>query len=505
MRNYLLLPLLLLFSSVFGSTHNILDYGALPGQLSTEAIQKAVDACAESGGGTVLVPSGRFITGTIILKSHVNLHLEQGAILEGSKDIEDYTSSFKKHGMIFCIDATHVSLTGKGIIDAQGTFFYDTTKNHVYEEFNKQMTRQKDNYMPDGTFFTDGPIKRIQMPGMTITFYHCSKVVIEDITIRDTPIWATRFAYCDDLQIHGISIYNNLMIPNSDGVHCTASRNIRMSDCDIRAGDDAFIVTGFDIVEDRPGYSMEEQNKHKYGNKSIFSENITVSNCTFQSRSAGIRIGYGQHPIRRCVFDNIVIYNSNRGIGIFAHDEADIEDLIFSNVIIQTRLHNGQWWGNGEPIHLSSISRFEGEPAGKIINVQFNNIIATSEHGILIYGDEENAVEHISLNNINLTIVKGNETMDYGGNFDLRPTAEKNKQLFKHDIPGIYASHVNHLSINDFDLNWGENLPDFFTHGIECLNVSNLEIDNFYGIANPNSKDGKSINLVNSTLKSTNK
>jgi len=502
MRLFFALSFLLLFNNVNGFEYNILDYGAVQNQLSTQAIQKAIDACASSGGGTVLVPPGRFITGSLELKSFVDLHLEQGAILEGSKDMSDYARSFRRHGIVYCVDAIQVSVTGKGIIDGQGTFFYDTTKNHVYDEFDKQMTRQKENYMPEGTFFTDGPIKRKQMPGMTLTFYHCSQVVLEGITIKDTPIWATRFAYCDNVRINGISIYNNLMVPNSDGIHCTASRNIRMSDCDIRAGDDAFIVTGFDIIEDRPGYSMEEQNKHKYGNKSIYSENVTVSNCTFQSRSAGIRIGYGQHPIRHCVFDNIVIYGSNRGIGIFAHDEASIEDLIFSNIVIQTRLHNGQWWGNGEPIHLSAITRFKDEPAGKIRNVQFNNIIATSEHGILVYGDEAKCIENIKFNNIDLTMAKGKETMDYGGNIDLRPATEIKKQLFEHDIPGLFAYQVNDLSIQDFNLHWGEGLPIFFTDGIECENVNNLFISNFIGGPNPNSPGARRINLKNSNMRS---
>ena len=485
---------------VSGEVYNIHNYGAVPGQLSTKAIQSAVDECAGMGGGTVWVPAGRYITGSIELKSFVNLHLEQGAILEGSKNLEDYASSFRNHGIIYCVDAQQVSITGQGIIDGQGTFFYDTTRNHVYPEFDKQVVRQREGYMPEGTFFTDGPIERKRAPGMTITFYHCTSVTLKDITIRDTPVWAIRFAYCDDVLVEGISIYNNLMVPNSDGVHCTASRNIRMSDCDIRAGDDAFIVTGFPLQENTPGYDMSIPLSHRFGNKSEYAENVTVSNCTFQSRSAGIRIGYGQHPIRHCVFNNITIYGSNRGIGIFAHDEASIEDLIFSNITIETRLHNGQWWGNGEPIHLSAISRFEGEPAGKIRRVKFNNIIATSEHGILLYGDEPHTLESVSFNNVDLKIVRGRETLDYGGNFDLRPAADIKKQLFEHDIPGLFALNVDRLDILDFGLVWGDNLPAFFSHGIECHTVSDLSIRNFQGMPNPNAGNGEKQHLVNTTI-----
>jgi len=483
-----------------GDVYNIRDFGAVPGELSTHQIQEAIDACAENGGGMVLVPTGIYITGTIQLRSYVNLHLEQGAVLKGSLNLNDYLTSFETHGMVFCEDATQVSITGQGIIDAQGTHFYDTTQNHTYPEFEKQMIRQKEGYMPDGVFYTDGPIKRKPKPGMTIGIYFCSAVVLQDITIKDTPAWAVRFGYCDDVRVSAISIYNNLMVPNSDGVHCTTSRNIRMSDCDIRAGDDAFIVTGFTMDEQTPGYNSGEQSKYQYGNKTEFAENVTVTNCTFQSRSAGIRVGYGQHPIRNCVFNNIVIYSSNRGIGVFAHDASTIEDLIFSNFVIKTRLHNGQWWGNGEPIHLSAITRFENQPTGMIKNVQFNNITATSEHGILVYGDEPNSIQSVSFNNIDLKIANGKETMDYGGNIDLRPAADIKKQLFMHDIPGLYAFNVEGLDIQDFRLDWGEDLPSFFTHGIECKSVKDLSIKNFVGDANPNSKDGKKEQLVETTF-----
>lgn len=500
MRCYLIVLLLFITGEVIADQYNIKDFGAKENTLSTQAIQKAVNACNQAGGGTVIVPAGKYIIGTIILKSHVDLHLQQGAHLLGSYNLDDYIKTFRSHGMIFCEDAEQVSISGEGIIDARGTHFYDSTQNHTYEEFDKSQTRQKEDYMPAGEFYTDGPIKRLPKPGMTIAFYHCSRITLKDFTLKDTPSWAVRLAYCDDALVQGISIVNNLMVPNSDGVHCTASRNIRMSDCDIRAGDDAFIVTGFTKDEQKPGYTLDEQRKFTFGNQSEYAENISVSNCQLQSRSSGIRIGYGQHPIRRCTFNNIVIYGSNRGIGVFAHDAADIEQLIFTNIIIQTRLHNGQWWGNGEPIHLSSISRFEGEPVGIIRDVQFNNIIATSEHGIIIYGHQESPMENIKLQNIKLKIVKGKETLAYGGNFDLRPAVPIEKQLFEHDIPGIYAQYVNGLAIQDFNLEWGPDLPAFFTDALEAEFVNDLQVIRFNGEPNPSASNSRKLHLSNTSL-----
>ena len=488
------------FIQLNAKEYNILDFGAIEGKLSKTAIQNAIDKCSEEGGGRVIVPAGTFITGTLFLKSNVNLYLENGSVLKGSTDLNDYSRAGRSPGIIYCEDAINVGISGTGTIDGSGDSFYDFSKNHIYEEFDKSRTRQKENYMPEGEFFTDGPVKRTRAPGMTIVFFHCTNVSVTGITIKDTPIWATRFGFCDGVLIDGITIKNNPLVPNSDGIHCTISRNIRISNCNISAGDDAIVLTGFPKDEETPGLNTTEQKPFKYGNKTIYGENMTVTNCVLKSSSAGIRIGYGQHPIRRCTFSNIVIHDSNRGIGIFAHDASNIEDLIFSDIIIETRLYNGQWWGNGEPIHLSAISRFEGLKTGQIKNVSFNNIIATSEHGILLFGLEESSLENISINNMQLFIRKGKETMGYGGNFDLRPATPKAMQMFEHDIPGIYAQYVNGMYIRDFDLFWGPGLPSFFTHGIESVNVKNLTIDNFHGTGNPNAPGSQKMKLTNTTL-----
>lgn len=484
------------------STYNILDYGAVAGQNSTAAIQQAVDACHEAGGGIVLVPAGTFITGTIILKSGVNLHLVQGAELLASGNREDYHSTYRRHGVIFCEDAEDVSVTGEGVINGAGTQYYDQTRSHSPRDFDRSRTRQKENYLPDGKFSPDGPIARNRVPyGFLIEFYHSNRVTMKGVTIKDAPIWTIRFGYCDGVLVDGISILNNLMVPNSDGIHITVSRNIRIANCDIRAGDDAIAITGFAKIENTPGYTSEEQDRYTHGNKTPYVENIQVTNCHLQSRSSGIRVGYGQHPIRRLSFNNIVIYDSNRGIGVFARDAADIEELVFSNIIIETRLHDGHWWGNGDPIHLSAISRFEGEPVGRIRDVQFTNVTATGEHGIMVYGTQEHAMDNIQFNNVHLRVRRGRETMTKGGNLDLRPSADPERQLFEHDIPGLYAQHVDNLVIRDFVLRWGEDLPPFFTHGIQCVNVNNVLIDSAVVSANPAAANGKEIVLEGTTLR----
>jgi hypothetical protein len=91
--------------------------------------------------------------------------------------------------------------------------------------------------------------------------------------------------------------------------------------------------------------------------------------------------------------------------------------------------------------------------------------------------------------------------MYYGGNFDLRPAVVPYKLIFEHDIPGIYAQYVDGLTIRDFTLSWDSDLPEFFTDGIECLEVKDLSIDSFTGTANPNSLKSQKVKMVNTTYR----
>jgi hypothetical protein len=199
------------------------------------------------------------------------------------------------------------------------------------------------------------------------------------------------------------------------------------------------------------------------------------------SRSAGVRIGYGKRPIRNCIFSNLVIYDSNRGIGIFARENSIIDNILFQNIVMHTRLHSGHWWGKGEPIHISAVPNVLGGNSGKISNIRFTDILAYAETGILVYGNKESIIDNVSFNRVELTINRGKNSVSYGGNFDLRPAQPLSEALFKHDIPGLYAQYVKDLKIFEFELNWGKDLPGYFTNGIEISNFSGLNINEFKG------------------------
>ena len=240
---------------------------------------------------------------------------------------------------------------------------------------------------------------------------------------------------------------------NSDGIDMYDSKNVTISDCIISAGDDAIAV--------------------------ISSDNITVDNCVLHSRSSGIRIGYNvfnNHNSGNLLFNNIRIYDSNRGIGIFQRQEGDMKNMIFSNIIIDTRLHSGQWWGHGEPIHISAVPGLGSKKVGKISNVRFSNITATAETGVVIYGSKESVLEDIVLDEVNISIQRGNLSESYGGNIDLRPTNDISIGIFRHDIPAVYACYVKNLDIRNLQINWGPNMSSYFTNAVECTHFNRVKI-----------------------------
>src|SRR5258708_39088297 len=160
--------------------------------------------------------------------------------------------------------------------------------------------------------------------------------------------------------------------------------------------------------------------------------------------------------------------------------------MLFSNMIIDTRLYPGQWWGHGEPIHISALTGIGSKEVGTLSNIRFTNIMARGEEGIVLYGSEESKLRDISFDNVQLTLVRGPLTDLYAGNFDLRATNDPKQAIFKHDIPALYARYVNGLTVKGMEVKWEATLPDYFTNGIACDHFQGLTIDGLTGEAAPN-------------------
>jgi polygalacturonase len=472
-------------STGWSQTFNIMQYGAVPdgNTLNTLAIQKAVDECHRHGGGVVYVPAGVYITGTFHLDSNVDLYLESGSVLKGSGDMKDYETyslpgyGTQHYGILYTHDAVNTTISGQGTIDGNDSVFFEWGKAKKIDPEGSRYTRQKDSFRKVSSGIGDGPVvpKEIR-PHQLVIFSRCQHVQVRNISLLHSPFWTLHFADCDAVAVSGIRLWSNLLAPNADGIDVTSCTNVSISDCDIRSGDDAIAITGYDHHFEIPGFSGLRHN----------SANIVVTNCNLQSYSSGIRIGFlDQNTVRNVQISNINITNSSRGIGIFLRDEGSLENMTFSHIYIETKLRTGDWWGNGEPIHISAVRGKEKVALGKIKNIRFTDIICKGENGILVYGTEESRIEDLSFDRVSFELVNSPLNEAAGGNIDLRGCLDPQEQLFKHDIPGLFAQYVNGLSIHDFKLIWTDCRFPYFTHGIEVEHFRDLSIGDFKGKAAP--------------------
>jgi len=459
--------------------YTITNYGAIgDGKiLNTSSIQKAIDDCHKHGGGTIEIPTGNFVTGTLQLYSSMNLHFEAGASLIGSKENKDYgyqkdfgfngLGAGNKTGILVAHNEENISITGFGTIKGNGTSFMHMDSLQYGMDFDRKYTRQKNDYMNPKYGREDGPVlwkgSYEERPGVMVMFSACKNVTVSGISFEESPNWTMAFLNSDGIKVNGITIHNNMFIPNSDGLDFYDSKNIIISDCNIHAGDDAIAI--------------------------ISSSNLAASNCILQSRSSGIRIGYNvwnQNNSGNLLFNNITIYDSNRGIGIFQRQKGNIENIIFSNITISTRLHSGQWWGHGEPIHISSAPGLGSKEAGSIRHVHFSNIIASSESGVVIFSTVKDLIQDVSFDNVSLTIKRGRFSESYGGNIDLRPTNNISLGIFEHSIPAFYGNNVTNLSIRNMNVFWENGLPSWFTHAVEVKNFETVIVDGLHEEAGNN-------------------
>lgn len=383
--------------------YNVLNFGAVGDGSSddTAAIQAAIDACCAAGGGRVVLPGGRlFRSGALVLRSHLELHLEAGAVLKGSDRLEDYrlfgggapekmrAPSYENceyagaptHFFLYARDCEDLAVTGLGRIDGNEAIFHgEVTKWHI-----------------EGSFYPRAPLLFLE---------NVSRLTIRDVTLAASAFWTVHMVGCRDVLIDGIRILNDLKMANCDGIDPDHCRNVRISNCHIECADDC-------IVFKNTAAAM------KYGP----CENITVTGCTLTSTSAAIKFGSESEDLfRNIVVENCVVSRSNRGISLQLRDGGSIENVLFHNMIIDTRLFRRDvYWGSAEPIAVTVLPRKAGGRTGPVRNVRFSNILCTGENGILLYAEEPGTVSRICFDNVSLHLRRA--TGYEKGLHDLRPT-----------------------------------------------------------------------------------
>lgn len=467
--------------SAGAKVYNVLDYGAIAGgkELTTKQIQKTIDICNAAGGGVVYLPAGDYLIGTVNLRSNVELHFETGARIIATTDLNQYTRHSKElDGVFYTEDCDNVAITGNGIIFGQGMEFMEAnTPKRVSGEVCRWIRQGEDFRKLDGGV-GDGPLNPKDRFHQMIVFSNCTNIRLTDFTCIDAPYWTFVLVHCDRIKVRGLTIDNNLLIPNSDGLDIISSSNADISDCYFSCGDDAIVLAGYAEHFGDPGF------------RGILrpSRNINVSNCILRSRSSAIRIGgWDQNPMSNYNFSNITIFDSNCGINMTVRDSGGLDNVNFNNIRIETRLHSGDWWGNGEPIKISAMRGVPNNKLGGIRNINFTNITTNAENSVIIYASDESFIENINFTNFEFRMRTGKWEDAGGGNFDLRPNIVQGKELYKSNVPVVFIENAQHVYFNQGAITWDAacTFKPYHTHAIEAVKVNDLKLNNMTATSSP--------------------
>ena len=374
-------------------TINITEYGAKPdGTLQTSNIQKALDACFLAGGGKVVVPAGNYYCGTIWLKDNVELHLESGAKLIASTNLQDYNESdaypqnwdclsehwLGKH-LIIAHEVKNVSITGHGIIDGCGDAYWG--------RIDKNLPWQEGYVFRDG--FTRTKDLQPSRPGQVICFIECENVNVTDITIQNCPCWACFFHGCEMVQVRGLKVLNPSTYANTDGIDIDCCRFVTVSDCIIKTGDDCITL---------------RCSAQRLTNGMDTCKNITITNCVLECAVCAFRIGVGYGKIRNAAISNITVSRCGPVFKFMTsysgRGEAFIENINISNI---TAENSGKCISIEAPIagyvkdvsfsnfraHLFASVHMTAKEKGMIKNINFTDLHLISENADYPVGEKE--------------------------------------------------------------------------------------------------------------------
>jgi len=366
--------------------YNIKDYGAVADgvTLNTAAIQAAIDTCTASGGGKVIIPAGTWKSGTIWLKENVELHLELGATLLASDNMDDYndidafeqnhrvvkTEGWVGKHLLIALEITDIAITGLGTIDGNCYAFVD------------------DHLTGGGAYWWRSGITKLKdeekmRPGQLLCFVECKHIEVTGITIHNSPCWSCYFLGCEFVNVRGIKVFNPFNMLNSDGIDIDTSRFVTVSDCIINTGDDGITLRCCE---------------GKVKDKTMHCEFITVTNCAIRSTVSGFRIGVGTGTIRHARFSNLTIDKVSKLIefntSYASNGCAIIEDVNLSNVSCTD---------------ADRLIKIHADHGGTVRNITLENIrCETTATSFLRCAD--GTLENINLRNIELYVSDRYET-----------------------------------------------------------------------------------------------
>lgn len=378
---------------------NARDHGAIGDgrTLETAALKRAVDACALAGGGTVYLPPGNYLSGTIELKSHVTLELDAGATLLGSENPADYPATRSVWGddrevmapLIYAADADNITITGRGTIDGQGAIWW-----------RRLRLNNPAKYPPGPQTDDDRAEARKLSRGRPhlIRLVRCTDVVIEHVNLRNSAEWTVHPMLCDRVRVDGVSISAPATnAHNTDGINPESCRNVQIVNCRIDTGDDCVTLK-----------SGRDELGRKMGRP---DENITIANCVMFHGHGGVTIGSEMSGgVRNVVVTNCVFVGTDVGIRVKSQRGRGgvVEGVSVSNIVMHDVpspfVITTFYTGGDKPDEVHPVD--DGTPRYR--DMLFSNITARgAKMAGAITGLREMPIENLTFTNVHVQAASG--------------------------------------------------------------------------------------------------
>ncbi|GAB3821903.1 glycoside hydrolase family 28 protein [Pontibacter rugosus] len=390
---------------------NITKYGGV-GDGKTDnsaAIKKAIETCSSAGGGRVVVPAGNYLSGPIYLQSNVNLHLEKGATILFSTNPKDYlplvytrwegVELMNYSPLIYAFEEKNIAVTGEGTLDGQANetnwWPWKGNRRHGWKpgtpnqnDADKRAAlfqMAEDNVPVSERKFGEGFYLRPQF----VQPYRCENVLIEGVTIINSPMWILNPVLCNNVTIQGVRVESQG--PNSDGCDPESCKNVLIKDC--------FFNTGDDCIAIKSGRNADGRRIN------VPSENIVIQGCTMANGHGGVVIGSEISGGVRNVFAENCTMNSpllDRALRI---KTSSMRGGVVENIYLRN-IEVGQV--AEQVIRVNMFYEDSGPYIPTVRNVEVRNMTVQNggDVGVLLEGYKESPVQNLRLINVKINNVK---------------------------------------------------------------------------------------------------
>ncbi|HSV15717.1 MAG TPA: glycoside hydrolase family 28 protein [Tepidisphaeraceae bacterium] len=410
--------------------------------LNTAAFSRAVAAAEAAGGGTVRVGPGRYLTGTIMLKSNVTLDLDAAATLLASESPDDFplvdevwTPGRQVRGpLIYAVDAQRVAVTGRGVIDGQGRKWWEPILAAKAKRKAGAASSPATEPVASATSPGDWQYGRPRL----IRFVRCSDVVVEHVTLQNAPEWNIHPLLCERIRIDGVTIFAPVPSPNTDGINVESCRNVQISNCRVDNGDDSITLkSGLDEAGRRMGKPCED---------------ITISNCVIYHGHGGVTIGSEMSGgVRNVTVSNCVFHGTDNGIRIKSQRGRGgvVEGVAVSNIVMQDVPHpftiTTFYAGKDKPGDVYPVDA--GTPTFR--DFLFSSITARgAKEAGSITGLREKPIADITFSNVHVRAEKGFTCTNADGIrfLDTRIEASQGEALIVKDCANLRTERLERIT-----------------------------------------------------------